>query len=592
MMGIMKRIGRPSLSLTTALAAGIVSAGLGGAVRADASADEVVMSAGEAHTLVIREGVPYAAGYNGYGQLTGSGSKARLTAMAGLPTGVAAREIAGGGHLSLVLGSDGIVYATGRGAGGWLGGSTSLRTLTPMTGLPPGVQARSITASGGGFALVVGSDHQVYGAGDNSSGQLTGTGPRAELTPLSGPAGIDIVEASAGTRHTLVLASDGAVYGAGSNADGQLTGTDTADRTSLTPVALPDGVTALDISAYGDSSVVLGSDDQVYGTGDNASGQLGGPKGTRSSFTLLPLPSGVRAQQVSAGNRHTLVLGSDQVVYGAGSAYQGQLGVYSSEKANATGLVEVGDLPAGVTPTGVSAGSYTTLVGGSDGNVYGTGSNTEGQLTDDGTGTSGYYGLRRLSIDVVGGTDPSTPAPEFTQTAGARLAPAQVGVASRAVPPALSPAPAWFTYEWRVGGRPVSRSVTFTPGPSSAGQRLSVTITAGREGFTPTSTAPPPVVIAAGRAPAYRGRAKITGKRGTNRILRLTRMPPSRWTPRPDRLTYQWLRDNKPIKHATRATYRQTRADRGRVIKVIVKARRAGHRTGAYTVKHAQVAVP
>jgi 5'-nucleotidase len=53
----------------------------------------------------------------------------------------------------------------------------------------------------------------------------------------------------------------------------------------------------------------------------------------------------------------------------------------------------------------------------------------------------------------------------------------------------------------------------------------------------------------------------------------------------PDKLTYQWTRDGKPIKHATRSKYKQTNADRGRTIKVTVKAERAGHRTGAYTLR-------
>lgn len=81
--------------------------------------------------------------------------------MIGLPTGIFAVAVSGGGAHSIVLGSDGIAYSTGSNAYGQLGdyfNNTSGRsTLAPMLGLPTGVQATSVSARTG-HTLVLGSD--------------------------------------------------------------------------------------------------------------------------------------------------------------------------------------------------------------------------------------------------------------------------------------------------------------------------------------------------------------------------------------------------------------------------------------------------
>ncbi|GAB3259965.1 hypothetical protein [Nocardioides dilutus] len=86
---------------------------------------------------------------------------------------------------SLVVGDDGVVYGTGSSDYGQLTGTGNRATLTALTGLPAGV--RGVTAAASWYhSLVVGDDGVVYGTGRNNYGELTGTGNRTTLTALTG----------------------------------------------------------------------------------------------------------------------------------------------------------------------------------------------------------------------------------------------------------------------------------------------------------------------------------------------------------------------------------------------------------------------
>ena len=82
-------------------------------------------------------------------------------------------------------------------------------------------------------------------------------------------------------------------------------------------------------------------------------------------------------------------------------------------------------------------------------------------------------------------------------------------------------------------------------------------------------TSRPTYSFTTGARPGIKGKAKV-GKRlvasaGT-------------WTPAPQKVRYQWLRNGKKIKRATRPAYRVTKADRGRRLAVRVVVTRAGYR--------------
>lgn len=71
---------------------------------------------------------------------------------------------------------------------------------------------------------------------------------------------------------------------------------------------------------------------------------------------------------------------------------------------------------------------------------------------------------------------------------------------------------------------------------------------------------------------------KVTG---VARVGRTVKAAAPVLAPAPSALRYQWLRDNKVIKGATRATYKVTKKDRGHRIRVRVTGSRAGFRSKA-----------
>ena len=59
------------------------------------------------------------------------------------------------------------------------------------------------------------------------------------------------------------------------------------------------------------------------------------------------------------------------------------------------------------------------------------------------------------------------------------------------------------------------------------------------------------------------------------------------WSPAPSTVTYQWYRSGKKIKKATKATYKLTKSDRGKTVKVKVTVSAVGYYvTYAYSASH------
>lgn len=72
------------------------------------------------------------------------------------------------------------------------------------------------------------------------------------------------------------------------------------------------------------------------------------------------------------------------------------------------------------------------------------------------------------------------------------------------------------------------------------------------------------------------GTVKVSG---TAKVGRKLTAKTAKWGPRPVRVRHQWLRNGKPIKGATKATYKVRRADRGKVVRVRVTVSKAKYLT-------------
>lgn len=160
--------------------------------------------------------------------------------------------------------------------------------------------------------------------------------------------------------HTLILTADGKLYAVGNNNYKQ-TGYSGDDYYTLRPVSgVPSG-TISSISAGHDHTLILMSNGDLYGIGNNAKGQLGSSNlgGQISSFTKIA--SGVSS--MAAGRRHTLYI-KGGVLYGLGDNRWNKL---------TTGNTEVYSSPVKITDTAMSkvfAGEHSSFCIDTSGNLY------------------------------------------------------------------------------------------------------------------------------------------------------------------------------------------------------------------------------
>ncbi|WP_229133402.1 RCC1 domain-containing protein [Bifidobacterium mizhiense] len=274
-----------------------------------------------------------------------------------------------------------------------------------------------------------------------NKGSQLGREPATITPPDNASRGIRFSQVSGSTNtsygFSLAVGSDGNAYAWGYNGNGRL-GDGTTGGYQSAPVMvrtpdrktypdLPADFTYLQVSAGYYHSLALGSDGNVYAWGNNGNGQLG--DGTTGGYQSAPvrvktpdrktypdLPADFTYLQVSAGDAHSLAIGSDGNVYAWGYNSNGQLGDGTSSSQTTPVRVKTPDrktypdLPADFTYLQVSAGSWHSLALGSDGNVYAWGYNSNGQL-GDGTITERHAPVRVKTPDRK--TYPDLPA-DFT----------------------------------------------------------------------------------------------------------------------------------------------------------------------------------
>jgi alpha-tubulin suppressor-like RCC1 family protein len=291
-----------------------------------------------------------------------------------------ATAIAAGYAHSLIVTSDGRLYAFGSNGGGELGTTTAAGTGTPESTptpvtLPGATGTVTQAAAGQFFSLAATSTGQVYAFGMNPQGQLgnlTNTGtptpnPTPALVTLPGASG-QIVQLAAGAEHSLALTSTGQAFAWGDNHYGELgygtnIGTDNPNPTPA-QIVLPAGAGPIvQIAAGSFFSLVLTAAGQVYAFGVNVQGQLGNttnnglfaanPARTLVGFTEATGP----IVQIAAGKSHSLALTSTGQLYAFGDNYNGQLG-------SVTGLTNpaptLADIPAGTAIEALAQGSQSS----------------------------------------------------------------------------------------------------------------------------------------------------------------------------------------------------------------------------------------
>lgn len=277
------------------------------------------------------------------------------------------KSIEAGVYHSMIIKTDGTLWACGDNRYGQLGNSSSGDSVA----IPIKVMANvAAVSAGNGFTMFLKNDGTLWSVGINNYGQL-GDGTTVNR-PVPKQIMTGVASVSTGGYHTMIIRTDGSLWATGYNFYGQL-GATLTDTVTTPKRILTTGVAA--VSACGWHSMILKTDGSLWATGRNTSGQLGDSTKTNRS-TLVNIMAKVKT--VSTGNSHTIILKTDGTMWAAGANDGGQLG----DNTDSCRLIPVKIL-SGV--TGISAGTYHSMIINSNSSLMGTGYNSYGQLGDNTT---------------------------------------------------------------------------------------------------------------------------------------------------------------------------------------------------------------
>jgi len=332
-----------------------------------------MISVGDSHTLAIcNDGTVSAWGANGSGQLgIGSNTSSSIPVQVNELSDIIA--VAAGENHSIALKSDGTVWTWGDNIEGQLGNGVIGDTDTPAQ--LSNVNGVIAIAAGEYHTVALKNDGTVWTWGWNSDGQLgNGTDTDSDVPTLASPLSfIDVIAIAAGSEHTLVLRSNGQVLGCGNNSGGQLG--DGTNTESNSPVQV--GFVATDIiaiAAGGSFSMAMKQDGTVFTWGVNFSGQLGDGTTNSSNF---PVQAGTLTDiiAIDAGGTHAIALRSNGEVMAWGANFNGALGDGTTTSSNVPVAV------IGLTgATEVQAGQGFSVVLKNDATAQAWGVNSSGEL--------------------------------------------------------------------------------------------------------------------------------------------------------------------------------------------------------------------
>lgn len=352
-------------------------------------------------------GTLYAWGDNPYGQHGDGVMKYYYTDWQNINTiTVGIKQIDVGISHSLLLLSNGTVYASGRNNKGQLGnGITSTETsFTKVTGVSDIIQV----AAGNNYSLALKYDGTVLSWGDNNYGSLGRDDTISNCIPsqvvdVNGSPLTDVVAIAAGGLHGLALKSDGTVWSFGYNVHGELgIGTENGKDVTYLEYAsqvvdannIPiEGIIQIEAGTY--HSLALTSEGKIYAWGLGNYGRLGsGGEGNKygaivvKNNTVYNDLTGIKA--IGVGAFHSMAVADDGTVYAWGRNNCGQLGNNTMEESLLPIQVVDADGSLLENITSVSGGESHSLALSADGKVYAWGSDTSGQLGTDSTETISY----------------------------------------------------------------------------------------------------------------------------------------------------------------------------------------------------------
>ncbi len=140
------------------------------------------------------------------------------------------------------------------------------------------------------------------------------------------------------------------------------------------------------------------------------------------------------------------------------------------------------------------------------------------------------------------------------------------------------------TYQWLRNGKKIPKATksSYTLTASDKGTKTTVKVTGSKTGYTTVAkTSKATAKVKAGKLTAT-PTPKITG---TTKVGKKLTAKPGSWKPATVKLSYQWYRNGKKIKAATKSSYTLAKADKGTKITVKVKGTKSGYTSVTKTSK-------
>ena len=242
-------------------------------VKVPTLSDIVSVSAGGHHSLALKsDGSVWAWGENFRGQLgIGSAEDSYIPVQVSTLSDIV--SVSAGNNYSLALKSDGSVWAWGDNSRDQLGIGSNDKYINVPVQVYTLSDIVSVSA-GSDYSLILKSDGSVWAWGLNYHGQLGIGSNNNSNVPVQVSALSDIVSVSTETHHSLALKSDGSVWAWGDNYNGELSASSDDNY-----INVPVQASALSDVIYVDDgwlhSLALKSDGSVWAWGDNYNGKLG-----------------------------------------------------------------------------------------------------------------------------------------------------------------------------------------------------------------------------------------------------------------------------------------------------------------------------
>jgi alpha-tubulin suppressor-like RCC1 family protein len=346
------------------------------------------------HTLVLKsDGTLWAWGHNGFGQM-GDGTTTYRHSPVQVGTDTDWVDIAVGDYHNLAIKANGTLWAWGKNDRGQLGDNTRNDSFSPI----------QIGTATDWFAIAAGSVHSLairpvslgnalYAWGGNGAGQLGNGTTSDRLAPEVTGADVDWTSVIAGGFHTLARKSTGSLWAWGRNDYGQLGDGSGVQQTS--PVRVNTDTDWAVIAAGRFHTLATKSNGSLWAWGANSEGQLGDGTGIdRETPRLIEAGTGTAWLSVAGGCDYTLALRANGTLWTWGGNGAGQLGDGSTN-----GRTTPGQVGSSTDWSGIACGGSHGIASKTDQTLWTWGGNVFGQLGD---GTAGY---RPVPSPVEPGTE-------------------------------------------------------------------------------------------------------------------------------------------------------------------------------------------